>query len=250
MGVVIHDYQDQINVMLQQIAPHLTKVGFRGRTALDPLVRALLPCLTQLRFLDLNDTSGCHEELLELIPSSLEGLSLQRCSWIRLPWVKTAILTLRNLHQLKIGENPDMDPFVLHAFLGFRTLDELDLRNLGAVNNKNADYVFLQQPNLVQLNLSWCTSLSDEYMIYIRGNQLRVLDLSHTRLGDTGLQSVGKRCPRLQQISIEDCVDVTEQGVLTFVRQAVSLRLLNARGLNLSPAACAEIRRIAKALNC
>ncbi len=244
----IHGYQERAREILLAVAPLLTRLSLRADAALNPFLATLLPLATQLRHLDLDGTSGCHEELLDLISPTIEGLSLQRCPWIQLPWARKAVTIFTHLHELNIGANPEMSAPIFVSFLEFAALDSLDLRHLGVVNENNFDYFLARQPDLYRLNLSWCIGLSDETITHIKGKQIKILDLSHTRLADAGLQAVGKKCPLLQQLLVEDCTGVTEAGLLAFVRQALNLRFLDARGLGISAAAHAEIRQVRRGI--
>lgn len=246
LAAVIQEYHERGRQILQNLAPHLTRLSFRGDTALDPFIQTLLPLAAQLRWLDLDHTSGCHEDLLDLISPQIEALSLHNCAWLTQHWTRKAIAAMPHIQKLYIGDNADMGGQIFISLLEIPHLDELNVRNLAVVNDNNFSYLYGQQTELQRLDLSWCTGLTETVLSSLRGRKLQVLDLSHTKIADAGLQAIAKACPLLQQVSVEDCPSLTEEGVLVFVRQALNMRRLNARGLGLSPSACSEIRKIRK----
>ncbi len=246
--VVIEEYQERGQEMLKAMAVYITRLSFRGKTALNPFVRTLLPLTTGLRFLDLDGTSGCHEELLDLAPANIEVISLQRCPWINVPWVNKLTSVLPRVHRIYIGENSELSSQVFIALIEFPEIDEIDLHNLAVIRDDNLDYLWMRQKRLQRINLSWCMTLTDGAIGRIHGQRLQWLDIAHTRVTDANLQAIAKACPLLQEMFIEDCTNITEEGVITFVRQALSLRKLNAKGIGLSPSAISEIRKVRKGI--
>ncbi|GAU31239.1 hypothetical protein TSUD_149250 [Trifolium subterraneum] len=56
---------------------------------------------------------------------------------------------------------------------------------------------------------------------------LEVLNLSHSRIDDKNLDDISKICPRLLQLDLEHCCDVTEKGVRLAVENCTRLREIN-----------------------
>ncbi|CAJ2638872.1 F-box/LRR-repeat protein 20-like [Trifolium pratense] len=58
---------------------------------------------------------------------------------------------------------------------------------------------------------------------------LEVLNLAHSRIDDEGLYQISKSCPRLLQLDLEHCYDVTEKGVKLATENCTCLRDFNLR---------------------
>ncbi|GAU22434.1 hypothetical protein TSUD_123210 [Trifolium subterraneum] len=59
---------------------------------------------------------------------------------------------------------------------------------------------------------------------------LEVLNLSHSRIDDKQLYEISKICPRLLQLDIKHCNDVTKKGVQLAVENCTCLREINLQG--------------------
>ena len=77
------------------------------------------------------------------------------------------------------------------------------------------DIRYLELPFLPQKELPW---------INFKSTKLEVLNLSKSRIDDEVLYAISKFCPQLQQLDVENCRDITEDGVRLVVVNCRHLR--------------------------
>lgn len=63
--------------------------------------------------------------------------------------------------------------------------------------------------------------------INFKSSKLEVLNLSKSRVDDEVLYAISKFCPQLQQLDVENCRDITEDGVRLVVANCKHLREIN-----------------------
>jgi F-box/leucine-rich repeat protein 2/20 len=78
---------------------------------------------------------------------------------------------------------------------------------------RDLKFACFPQANLFSINVGVCG--------------LEVLNLSHSRIDDKKLYEISKMCPRLLQLDIDHCIDVTEKGVRLAVENCTRLREIN-----------------------
>jgi len=107
----------------------------------------------------------------------------------------------------------------------FPNLELLDLSNCFDISEQGICHVLRICFKIRHLNLSRCSIVKLLGMNF--GAQLEVLNLSYTSVGDEDLYVIAKRCSRLLQLSLQNCENITIEGVIHVVKNCTQLREIN-----------------------
>jgi len=148
------------------------------------------------------------------------------------------------MESTSIGIGPLGEPFVYHQ------VKSLHLANNSQLLNINIDIFAFMFPNMQLLGLNSCPGISKDIgkvlkrwsdirhlelpfypqkelpWINFKSSKLEVLNLSKSKI-DEYFYVISKFCPRLQQLDVENCRDITEDGVRVVVENCKHLREIN-----------------------
>ena len=164
-----------------------------------------------LKILDLSNTTDSFSHVGSLTRSFpvLEELNLYKCDNM----TEAGIMGFLN----KTGE----------------TLKIIDLR-WTAVSFSNVGSLICSFPVLKELNLSWCSNLTDTGIMGFlnkTGETLKILDLRGTSVSFSSFSNVGSLTssfPLLEELYLEGCSNLTEAGTMGFLNKTgESLKILN-----------------------
>jgi len=130
------------------------------------------------------------------------------------------------LKYLRLANNDKLQNKKIVMFASnFPNLELLDLSNCFDISEEGICHVLRRCSKIRHLNLSRCSIVKLLGMNFEA--QLEVLNLSYTRVGDEDLYVISKRCPRLLQLSLQNCENITIEGVIHVVKNCTQLREIN-----------------------
>jgi F-box and leucine-rich repeat protein 2/20 len=107
----------------------------------------------------------------------------------------------------------------------FPNLELLDLSNCFDISEEGICHVLRRCSKIRHLNLSRCSIVKLQGMNF--EVQLEVLNLSYTSVGSEDLYVISKRCPRLLQLSLQNCKNITIEGVIHVVKNCRQIGEIN-----------------------
>jgi F-box/leucine-rich repeat protein 2/20 len=111
----------------------------------------------------------------------------------------------------------------------FPNLKLLELNNCYNLSEEGIAHVLRKCSNIRHLNLENCIGLKLSE-INFEVPELRVLNLSYTRVDDESLYVISKSCRGLLKLVLNNCCDVTEKGVKHVAKNCTKLREISLRG--------------------
>jgi F-box/leucine-rich repeat protein 2/20 len=151
--------------------------------------------------------------------------------------------------KIRIGPIPSVVDFFVYP-----QVKSLHLAYNSALADKHINIFGLMFPNMQLLDLSYCPHISQQHIaillkrcnkirhlefacfpqakpfsIDFEASNLEVLNLSHSTIDDEELYEISKIFPRLLQLDLEHCYDVTDKGVRLAVENYTHLREINLR---------------------
>jgi hypothetical protein len=111
----------------------------------------------------------------------------------------------------------------------FPNLKLLELNNCYNLSEEGIAHVLRKCSNIRHLNLENCIGLKLSE-INFEVPELRVLNLSYTRVDDESLYVISKSCRGLLKLVLNNCCDVTEKGVKHVAKNCKKLREISLRG--------------------
>lgn len=87
---------------------------------------------------------------------------------------------------------------------------------------------------VVDVNLSGCEFLTEESVVILAQHctNLRSVDLRRTSMGDTALAALGEFCNKLRVVILDDCLQVTDEGLSSLADGCPNLREVSLRGMH------------------
>jgi hypothetical protein len=182
-------------------------------------VEALLNSLNYLQTISFSYCKNLTEKSLALVKmADLKHLDLQRCTSIY-------DVGFRN------WMNPSFPSFIL---------EDLNLSDCSFLTDLAIDAIGKKCPQIKRLCLSFCCSLTEKCLVSLtRGCPfIETLDLSYcgALVTDVAAEGISTGFPKLRQLSLRGCVQLTDKGVASLALNAVRLETVNlTQCKNISP---------------
>ncbi|KEH28623.1 putative leucine-rich repeat domain, L domain-containing protein [Medicago truncatula] len=195
-----------------------------------PLLRRLFERFT-ITILDLSSYDGNLDTLLceiSLFPLKITSLDLSdqpTIPAIGLRYFSQKITTLTSLTCTSIHAIHYTD-LVLIADC-FPNLEHLALNDCDDISEEGIGHVLRRCCKMTHLDLDGCSNL--KMTIHFEVPNLKVLDLSMTKVNDDALFVISKNCRGILQQLLENCHDITEKGVRHVVENCAQLQEINLR---------------------
>ena len=227
---------------LKQIGGCLNKLNLGGNSLSLSNVDSMTNRFTKLKVLELNNSLSLSEtgfiSLLSKVGDNLTRLNLQ-ASNISLSGVELLSSRLPLLEELLLFACRNLTDNGFISLLN-RVGDNLKTLNVGStsISLSNMDSLSTRFPRVEKLVVSYCRNLTEAGAISLLskvGEELRVLDLKGTPISLSSAGSLTNSFPRLEELSLFNCVNVAEPGVIALLNKTGdSLQTLNIRGTNLA----------------
>lgn len=245
LKLIVEELMDPAQPIIKQMAPIITHLGLRRRTADSLEVHRLIPACQKLVGIDLEGTAAFPQELVDLLPVMYD-LNLADCTWLTNSILEDILTRFPYLHALNLSGNSHL------GFEGFRKIgDQKDLERLVCVyctglNDDVLEILARGCVSLVDLNISWCNFVTDTG-IRALGNLrpgLRIIDISHcASLTDIGIHDLVRPCYQLQELRMEQLPLVTETGIVSLVALSPQLKRLDVHMGPLGPTQAQALRQ-------
>ncbi len=150
----------------------------------------------------------------------LSALHLSRC--FQLGTAALSLLSeLPRLRELRIDGCPDCDEGSLASLEALQELERLDLSQT-AVTDEDLEQLW-RLPLLAELDLTWCTQITDQALEILTGHRLRRLSLCTTRITDEGLNYLADM-PGLQFVDLDGCAGLSEEAIKDLEGSGICVR--------------------------
>ncbi|KAH9309817.1 hypothetical protein KI387_037728, partial [Taxus chinensis] len=119
-------------------------------------------------------------------------------------------------------------------YLRNKSLQGLDISKCRNISCTGIINLASGSPDLRQLTLSYCVPITSDLANSQTFDRLQIVKFDGCKISSTALQSVGKSCKYLRELSLSKCVGVTDEelkGLLTYCRELNKLDLTCCRDL-------------------
>lgn len=246
VALLITAFHEREWALVKRVAPVATRLGFRGACATAPPARELLRiCTKKLQGIDLNETTECDSRLIEELPE-ISDLRVMGCSWLDDNGILALLARFSHLRRLDLNGDVQFTDTVWTRVKVVEELEVLRLAHCHQLKDQELNFVLSQlAPRIEELDLSWCTALTDRAVHYVLMNAPRVadLDMSHCPLiSDIGAIEMS-RSPALRRLRLTGCTGISDDGALRIALQTPRLAVLDLSYCHTSSAVEAEIRK-------
>ncbi|CAJ2655623.1 unnamed protein product [Trifolium pratense] len=159
---------------------------------------------------------------------SLNEIKVQRCTWLNNVKNFNSSIVSPELKSLSFANVCWLPKETMKVFVLFPNLVRLDLRWCSGISGKLMCQLLRMCCKIRHLNLSYCLELNVSEMNF-EVPKLEVLNLTKTSIDDKALSVISKSCCGLLQLILENCRKVTERGVKHVVENCTQLRVINFR---------------------
>ncbi|PRP89382.1 hypothetical protein PROFUN_01245 [Planoprotostelium fungivorum] len=146
--------------------------------------------------------------------------------------IKTATLQTMTVHnnlitELDVSGVKVMDDACCEAIASFERLTSLNLY-LTPIEDSGLRKILKKLTRLQRLDVSYCGKLTDEAFRDLKTCELRSVNLIRDfSLTDRTLMEIAQRCPKLEDLSVRQCVKITGRGIISVAEKCVHLVHIN-----------------------
>eukprot|EP00210_Caulerpa_lentillifera_P003398 g3242.t1 len=207
-----------------------TLIGLNKLTTLylrwNPVTDAsfeIIARITGLTELDLGECHGLSGRGLIGLKSfhkTMQKLSLER-TMVGIEAIQE-IVKYKNLHTLNLRNCSEIDDFCLLFLSHVTTLTTLNVSKLYNITDDGVRHL-MQLPNLTSLDLSYCTRLGGNWIssssssVHLKLTELKLADCC-SWVTDEILKTVTECVPKLKILKLENCVQLTSEGLAALTR--------------------------------
>jgi len=202
LEVTLEHILDIGEVIFDHLRKQISFLVCKKSVAEDTRLAGMIRSIPRLVGMDLSETTGVSDELMENFPS-LKQLNLSSCEWLDDEDCLAIIKQSPKLIKLTLSKDTN---------LTFRSWGEL-----------------ASLTNLIYLDLSYCDQMDEDDFDLMASScpRLSELHLMFTPLNDKGLASIGRNCHGLSLLDLTDCSRLRGEGLIELGQHAKSLQTLN-----------------------
>uniref|UniRef100_A0A0K8RF38 F-box domain-containing protein n=1 Tax=Ixodes ricinus TaxID=34613 RepID=A0A0K8RF38_IXORI len=139
--------------------------------------------------------------------------------------------TVLNFEYLDISGNVCLSDYsvnlgLLYGARKYMNMRYLDISYCSQISDYTYVYLFKSMPNLLQLNISGCSRITNQVCSVFPKN-LKCLQIDSTYLTDTCLIAIGNSLPSLEELYAGNIGYITDDGVIHVVKKCQLLRKLD-----------------------
>lgn len=237
-----HDAALHAFSQLRQIVTHLI---FGGSLIEEKSFSYIIKSAPRLISLDIGHSQAFSDRLTDIPPTLIE-LNLSKCEWLTNFYLKKMIAFCPFLKKLILNSNVQL------TYIGWTELQKLP--NLHALDIsrcyqiQDEDFILILKAcanaHVIELQMEECRKLSDKAFAELAKNLplLVSLNVSRCHISNGTLLELASRCHQLQFLNITRCREITNTGIVQFIKHAHSLRELNIRQCEFSSDTIEEIK--------
>ncbi|HEV8051438.1 MAG TPA: BTB/POZ domain-containing protein [Parachlamydiaceae bacterium] len=243
------DFTDPTLEYFERLRPLITDIVCSGALTEEPQFGFILKSCPDLYSLDISRTFAFSNQLEE-IPGKLQILNVSSCPWISKETIKRLFDFTPDLRQLLLQNNVHLNYMFWGELAKYNRLIKLDMANCTQFQDSDLSLILRGIGSLTELSLSNCKKIDENGFLELakRLSRLIRLNLSRSNLSDTALVEIISRCRYLTTLDISACLRVTEKGILSVVKNALSLQELDISRCVVSADTLEEIKKTAPLL--
>lgn len=244
LALIIDRFEERDSQKMEQLAPFVTRLGFRGTAAEDPRSLKILRQCRALKCLDLSETLAYPAPLMDEV-RPIQDMRLRACNWVDNETLAQLLALHPNLRRLDLSANPQLTESLFYLLSDGQSLEALSLAYCHQFKDREIDLLLsLVGSGLTELDLSWCSALTDRVIPYLvrAAPRLLTLQLAHCPLiGDAGLRGLTKS-PQLRTLNLRGCMGISDEGAVDMALQAPHLAFLDLSFCPLSQSVSTRIK--------
>lgn len=210
-----------------------TEIACAGNWVNDSAFSKVVRETPHLRGVELSHTPAWSPYFADTPPGVVK-LDLSYCEWLNNEYLETLSKSCPKIEELNLESDNQLDFSSWGSLLKFKKLKKLNLTRCQRISNDDLKIILQACPSLLVLNLTECTKIRDEGFFEIAHSNKGIvkLNLTRTHISDTALVEIGAGCTGLLSIVLSRCNDLTEKGVVAFVKAAHTLEELDITDLH------------------
>lgn len=239
------NFYERTLAFFDRLRPIISEIICCGSLAEQPQFGRVLRACPTLFALDISQTAAFYGPFQE-IPTGLKGLNLSECPWISQETLRDIFTLCPHLKKLSLKYNVHLTYVFWAELAKFKKLTSLDLSYCSQMQDGDLSLLLKGLNFLTELSLQSCKKVGEKGFLEIAVDLPRLtrLNLSRCTVSDTALIELAIKCHYLTVLNISACTELTEKGILAFLKQAPSLRELNLLHCRISRLAIEQIKKI------
>ena len=244
------DFQEEALRYFAHLKSLITDIICQGELNENSHFGPILKQCPGLISLDISRSPEFNRQLLD-IPRSLQALTIMECAWTSRDTFKQLLGICPELKQINLSNNVHLNFSAWGELAKFKQLKNLSLDLCHQIPDADLGIILKGCGNLTTLSLSKCIKIGEKGFLELAKSLPRLthLNLHRCSVTDNALVEIASRCRNLSVLDISACGELTEKGMVAFVRNAASLQELNLNRCRITSTAIDEIKRLSPLLN-
>lgn len=225
-------------------ANRLVSLSFEGCRTIDDSILESLLAAKSLRQLDISSTSVTGAAVYELVrASTLDVVRCERCDLSIASAVKLQAPNRQStIRSMSLAWCTKTDSRLLDAIGTIPSLIVIDIRGISEIDTAVFANI-AKNPTLQVLRAAQVGIAERDLTVVELSSELRVLDVSGTEISDEGVANIGRRCPKLLDLSLARCSHLTEKCTET-ISKMPNIRILDVATRVITQASAENLAKI------
>lgn len=239
------DFKEDSKDIFQQFKSLITHLIFGGTLIQDPHFSKVIHECPKLVGIDLSRTTVLSDRMSDL-PSRLKELDISHCPWLTTNALRTIFKTCPNLEKVSLSSNVHIPSSAWPELQKLRRLKSLNISRCQQISDQELRLIAQSCQMLNDLSMENCTKITDRGLFDIPKTlpALYSLNIAFNDFSDSPLIEFALHCKNLRVLNISHCSNITDKGILEFIRLWPFLNSLNLTDTSIHPDTIKRIQNL------
>ena len=227
------DFKEQSLDVFRRVKSLITHLIFGGALTADPVFSKVIRECPRLSGVDLS-RSLIRSDRLSDLPSHLEELDISHCPWLTVETLRDIFRFCPYLEKLSLGSNAQLTFSAWPELRKLTGLKALDISRSHQIGDQEIRLIVQSCPGLAELSMEDCPKMTDQSFFDLPKTlpSLYSLNIAHCTFSDSPLIEYALHCTNLTILNISNCSNITDKGIMEFIRLRPTLRSLKVTHTN------------------
>ena len=224
LGFEVISFSDETIQYFENFHPMITDLICKNSSVESFQFGVFLRKCPKLVALDFSETQA-KSNYLNYGSKELQEINLSECLWVSPDVLKNICEIFPYLKKIALRRNTHLNSSSWGELIKFKQLKCLYLSQCHQIQDEDLSVILKGCGDLTELSLAGCQKINEMGFLELAKGlpHLLSLNVSRSSISNTALVEIASRCRQLTFLDISGCNQLTEKGVNSFMKQAISL---------------------------